>query len=399
MCTKMSSAASAACLLAGTAIGSGMISLPMVLAQLGVVGTCLVMVAFAAFTYLTALIRADLNLNSFAEASLKDAGVAFGRPFVGALGDFMLKLLSVALMAAYLSGGASIVGTALGGTCSKLLVMGVFAGGIALAFLLASDTLVRMNKWLFVGMFSVLLALIVFLFMQTPLRVVPRASSPGALRQWSTLVPILFTSFGFQGSIHSMTKVCQNDRALVHKACLWGSAIPAVVYSVWTTAILLVTANTAPAFFQKMLQGQATDVGELVSVLSQATSSACLHGFVWVVSGLALLTSIIGVGLALLDIIQQEWRLPKGLSVAGVVGIPALIAVLIPNAFIRILNVSGMILAVIAILVPCTLSLTMQRSKTPLPCRPLLSNRCVIGAVFLCGVGMILLGGYDALCH
>lgn len=386
----------AAFLLAGTAIGSGMISLPMVLAQFGLTGTCFVMLAFAILTYLTALIRSDLNLNSFAEASLKDAGKAFGCPLSGGVGDFMLKLLSVALMAAYLSGGASILGAAVSHSDAKIMVMCVFCGGVALAFLRASETLVRVNKVLFICLFSTLLALVLFLLIQTPLHVVPQPAKHIPLQRWSTLVPILFTSFGFQGSIHSMTKLCRNDRSKVQKACLWGSVIPAIVYCVWTTAILLVTANTSTAFFQKMLQGQATDVGELVNILSQATSSRCLQGFVWVVSCLALLTSIIGVGVALLDIVQQEWRGAKVRSVAAVVGVPALIAMLIPNAFVRILNVSGVILSVIAILVPCTLSLTMQKHH-PLPCRPLLRSRLVIIAVFLCGWSIVALGVVDVM--
>ncbi|MDE6576341.1 MAG: hypothetical protein K2L24_03020, partial [Opitutales bacterium] len=40
-------------LLAGTAIGSGILSLPIVLAKFGIVNTCLIMLFFALLTYLT----------------------------------------------------------------------------------------------------------------------------------------------------------------------------------------------------------------------------------------------------------------------------------------------------------------------------------------------------------
>ena len=111
----------AAFLLAGTAIGSGMISLPIVLAKFGIFNTCVLMVAFAGLTYLTALIRSDLNLNFHAEATLTEVGAAFNCPKIGKFGDFLLKILSFALMAAYLFGCASIINSFLGNPFSSLL--------------------------------------------------------------------------------------------------------------------------------------------------------------------------------------------------------------------------------------------------------------------------------------
>ena len=85
-------------LLAGTAIGSGMISLPMVLAKFGIFNTFLIMLAFAVLTYLTAVIRADLNLRAKASVSLTDVGKVFNCKTVGVCGDFMFTLLHFSLM-------------------------------------------------------------------------------------------------------------------------------------------------------------------------------------------------------------------------------------------------------------------------------------------------------------
>ena len=101
----------AALLFAGTAIGSGMISLPIVLAKFGIFGSILIMLAFATLTYATACIRADLNLQTKAKATLGEVGKIFACPHVGILGDLCLQLLSFALMSAYLFGGASILST------------------------------------------------------------------------------------------------------------------------------------------------------------------------------------------------------------------------------------------------------------------------------------------------
>lgn len=384
----------ASLLLAGTAIGSGMISLPMVLAKFGIIGTCLIMVLFAGLTYLTALIRADLNLNLYAEATLEDVGCAFGCPKAGFFGNFLLKLLHLTLMAAYLFGFSSILCSLFGGVLPLSFMMVSASIFIALIFLLASELIIGANKVLFTAMSVVFIALVLELVWQTRITFVPEQADCIKLSEWTTLIPVIFTSFGFQGSIHSMTKFCQNDRNLIKSACLWGSIIPAVVYMVWTAAILLVVSNTDRQFFQLMLEGNATDVGKLVSVLSGAASSRGIQIMVWIVSTLAMLTSVLGVGLSLVDIFQQEWGFNKCKIISFVVFVPALISMLIPNAFIRILNVSGIILSLIAIIVPVTISLKMQKSGN-LKIQLLLGNKGIIFGVLICGIMVIALGLLD----
>lgn len=383
-------------LLAGTAIGSGMISLPMVLAKFGITGTFFIITVFSVLTYLTALIRSDLNLNSHADASLKDVGKFFGCPLIGSLGDFMLKLLSFALLAAYISGESSIIDAALNHALPKTLIIGIFTLTMILTFLLASQVIVNTNKILFVGMFTILIGLIAALLWQTPFNIIPQQADNIHLNEWTTLVPIIFTSFGFQGSIHSMTKLCKNNRATVKTACLWGSVIPAIVYIAWTCAILVVVINTNPEFFDLMLAGKAQNVGDLVRVLSQAASTQLVQIIVWIISALAILTSVFGVGLALLDIFEREWHVRKLISVCAIFIIPAIISVVVPNAFIRILDVSGIILSIIAIIVPIIISLKMQ-SENKIKHKLMLENKAILLTVFVVGIAIIALGLIDLI--
>lgn len=386
----------ASLLLAGTAIGSGMISLPMVLAKFGITSTCMIMIFFGILAYSTALIRSDLNLNLYASATLKNAGDAFGCPKMGNLGNFLLKLLHLTLMAAYLFGFSSIMRSLLGNCVPQTAMVVLSSTLVVLMFLSASELIIGTNKVLFALMFFAFIALVLNLFYNTPVNFIPGRSKDIAIKEWSTLVPIIFTSFGFQGSIHSMTKFCQNDRTMIKNACFWGSLIPAVVYIIWTVAILLVVANTDYEFFQIMLNGEATDVGQLVTILSKAASSRGIQIMIWIVSTLALLTSILGVGLALLDIFQQEWKASKFSVVCFVVFIPALISVFVPNAFIRILNISGIILSFIAIIAPVAISLKMQKIKK-VKIKLLLENKWAIYGVLLCGITIVALGILDLL--
>ena len=293
-------------LLAGTAIGSGMLSLPMVLAKFGIFNSVMIMFAFAVLTYFSALIRADLNTNSRSDASLKDVGIFFHCPKTGTLGDILLKLLHFSLMAAYVSGISSMINAMCNNAISFPIVLTLFTIAVIVLLLVFRNVIVHINKYLFIVMFSSLLVVVIGLFLQTKINIIPQSKENIPISEWTTLVPIIFTSFGFQGSIHSMVKFCHNDKKLIKTACLWGSLTPAFVYIIWTIAILLVIFNTDIQFFHKMAAGQVSDVGQLISVLSHATVFKILQTIVWIISLLSILTSVLGVGLSLLDIVDKQ---------------------------------------------------------------------------------------------
>lgn len=378
-----------------------MISLPIVLAKFGITCTYLIMLIFAALTYMTALIRSDLNLNSNAAATLQEIGQILNHPTIGEIGNYFLILLHFALMSAYLFGFSSILyalfENLLNFTVSQTTIIIVTAMAIALFFLITSETIIQVNKYLFMIMFGILIALIIILFLGTEIEIVPKGAMNIKIKDWATLVPIIFTSFGFQGSIHSMTKFANNNKSIIKCACFWGSLIPALIYVTWTTAILLVVANTDVAFFKLMLSGETIEIGALIEILSKATDSQVIQIIVWGVSIFAILTSILGVGLALLDIAQRSGRIESkwGIIVA-IVFAPAVVSIFVPNAFIRILNFAGIILAIIAIIIPVILSFIMKK-EGKIKEELLLKNQLLIKLTFAFGLVIILLGIIDLL--
>lgn len=386
----------AALLLAGTAIGSGMISLPMVLAKFGIIKSGIIMLFFSILTYLTVLARVDLNLNLYPEATFKDVGNAFGCPWAGRVGGALLKLLIFTLLSAYLYCLGSILCTICNGAISQKTIIAISAIVIALGFMYASKLIVKVSNALFTVMFCVFLALVIELCLETPINYVPEQTHHIAINEWMTVIPVIFTSFGLHTAMQSVTKFCNNDRIMVRNASLIGCLIPAIVYTIWTVAILLVVSNTDAQFFQRMVDGQATDVGELMAVLIKATSSHSVQVIVWIVSTLAILTSVLGVGLALLDMLQQDWNAPKWAIVGVIMTIPAIVSIYVPDAFIRILNFAGSILAVIAIISPVIISWKMQKLGK-VKCKLLLGNKWLMLFVFACGVGIIGLGIGDLL--
>lgn len=168
--------------------------------------------------------------------------------------------------------------------------------------------------------------------------------------------------------MHSLTRFVNNDKKLIKRACLYGSLIPAIVYISWVTCVILVIFGNDIEFFKKM-QKNNVELSELILCLTNISNCTYIKIISWIISILALFTSIIGVCVAIFD----EWSTvmdrklnPKFSKIipAIITIIPAMfIAILIPNAFIKVLNISGMILSVIAIFLPNFLYLNMVKQK------------------------------------
>jgi len=347
-------------MIAGTCIGSGMIALPLVLAKIGILPSLFLMLLTWALMYYTSLVNLELNLQAGKGMPLGELGRKFSGPIAEWIGMLSLKILSFALLAVFIYGGSSILKELLENKWNASLSFFSIATVYTLAAFLILSLPIRWidycNRLLFIGLIGVVALLIFGLAWSIDWSLLPlfseNSSSPSA---WMSLIPIVFTSFGFQVIFHTLTNYCQKNASILKQAFFWGSLIPAIVYILWTCSILSVVYADDPAFFQIMADGKA-EVGELIQVLSGISKWHSVQLLVWWISLLAIATSVIGVGIGLCESIQG--LLPKKLllrnqAAALTALFPAYVAVLfIPNAFLSVLGFAGMILAVIAILLP-----------------------------------------------
>lgn len=346
-------------LLAGTAIGTGMLSLPIVLANFGIIWSLLLMIFFCWVTYVSAMARCELNIKSRADFNLKDVGLFFDCKISARLGDIFAKLLNFALLSAYIFGGSSMIMSFMTESCQFAHVAIAFACVVAVVFLCSSELIIKINNNAFVALFSIILFGIVCLAICAKIDSVPLcAENISNLKSWCTVLPVVFTSFGYQGSLHSLTKFVENDRKMIKNACLFGSIIPAILYVLWVICVIAIIFNSDQESFERMLMSPI-EVSELIRILANITGISLIQYVVWIVSFLAIVTSIVGVGLALNDIIESELShfiknpKPRRLLSTITMMIPTtLVVTFVPNAFIRILSFAGIILSVIAIMIP-----------------------------------------------
>lgn len=362
----------AICLIAGTCIGSGMIALPMVLAKLGIVPSVALMLMIWLAMYYSALVNVELNLQAGEGMPLGALGRRFsgkGAEFVGAI---CLKLLSYALLTVFINGGASIVHSMLH---SEAAVEVVSLNAIAACFAIISFLMLllpirwidHINSVLFLGLLGVVALLIAGLIVTMNWNSLPWfAPHYTDFSVWYALVPVVFTSFGFQVIFHTLTNYCKKDAVMLKKAFFWGSLIPAVVYILWTCSVLSAVHSHSPDFYLSMATGNVS-VGDLIEKLSAIAQWQSVQLLVWWISLLAITTSILGVGVGLCDALKGMLAtvlpsevLCRPLAAACTILPAYIIAVWIPNAFIAALGFAGMILAVIAILLPLYLFERLQ---------------------------------------
>ncbi|ADY27176.1 Tryptophan/tyrosine permease (plasmid) [Deinococcus proteolyticus MRP] len=346
-----------ALIIAGTTIGAGMLAMPLTSAGMGFGLTTLALLSMWALSAYTALQFAEVYRHHSAREGLASlAGHYFG-PAGKWTVTAILLLFMYAISAAYVNGGGGLLGglLPLGSTASSVL----YALLVAAAVLLGTRTVDGLTRVLFalkLAVFGLILALVL------P-RTVPQLllTAPQQPALYFSALPIFFTAFGFHAVIPSVTEYLEGDQRELRRAIVWGTGLPLAVYLLWQLAIHGLIPQA------ELLQVGSLD--ELSAAVGAATGSAALSQGVRAFSALALTTSVLGVGLALLHLLRDVLgtRLPaRGawlwLGLLTFVP-PTLLATLYPQGFVALLGYAGLLAVLYTVLLPGLLVLRAYRER------------------------------------
>lgn len=388
----------AACLVAGTTIGAGMLALPLTVSALGLIWGVVAMAVIWFIMYLAGLYGLELNLRAGKGMTLGGLGQFFSGPVARIIGDASLVILTYALMAAYLFGGASVLETFLNNysfatAFSYFSPLGMVVAVIILILMGNLRWVDHQNRILFLGMLGATAALIFGLSSSLAnLDNIPMVSNEPNFSAWQIAIPVIFTSFGYHIIQNTMVVYCDYNPVTLKKAFFWGSLMPLVAYVVWVVVALLILYVKAPAFYQTLMT-QKANLGQLVQALSLAAGCSWLQPASWVVGLSAILTSAIGVGLAIISFWEQHLpsKIAKRPLILGLALIPPLlVGLLIPGVFIRALSFAGLILTMIAIFLPIYLLGISDKGLAKKVFYPLVAYRSLRGLVFLIGLLVIV---------
>lgn len=328
-----------ALIVAGTAIGAGMLALPVVTGPSGFIPSIAVLLASWVFMTVTGLLFAELALWLKKDVNiLTMAKTTFGR--AGEACTWLVYIfLFYSLLVAYLVGGGNLLSDLYGEHTSAEFRIALFA--VIFVSLVVSGKYVvdPINRVLMLGLFA---AYFGFVCIGTgSLKFENLEHIDWFQARWA--LPVAFTSFGFQGTVPTLCSWMQYNRKKIHQAIVLGTTLTLVVYAIWQWLFLGIVPLHGPNGLMETLHAHR----DAVYPLQFYTHSALVWTFGKVFAFCAISTSFMGVGIGLLDFLADGMHIKKRgffnyvLLVFLAFGIPLGCALLYPNLFIHALGMAG----------------------------------------------------------
>ena len=345
-------------IVAGTALGAGMLAMPLATAGVGFSTTMLLLFGLWCIMSYTALLLVEAY--QYNESSMGLSSLSY--KYLGASGRWITSLampfLMYSLIAAYLAGGGEIINESLNSMLDLHLpnYVGVLlfavVGGTVVCFGTHSVDLI--NRCLFLTKIFFLAAMLILLLPHV--QRVNLLSMPVKQALLLSAIPIVFTSFGFHGSVPSIVNYMNGDTAKLRKIFIIGSAIPLLVYVFWQLATL---GTIESAIFVGILADES-GLNGLLAAVKAVMGTARVEMAVRLFAALALATSFLGVALGLFDFLADFFKRQNSvngrLQTGAITFIPPLLfALFYPKGFIFALGFAAIALSILSLLLPALL--------------------------------------------
>lgn len=383
-----------ALMIAGTTIGAGMLAMPLTSAGMGFGMTLVLLVGLWLLLTYTGL----LFMEVYQTAKQQDVGVAsLAEQYFGIVGRILatvsLLVLLYALLAAYITGGGSLVSGVLpeslgGDTALKagILIFTFILGAFVVVGIKGVDGLTRV---LFIGKIIAFIGVLMMMLPKAKLEHLTAVPLDNLLV--ISAIPIFFTSFGFHVIMGSINSYLNADIKKIRIAIFIGTLIPLIAYILWQLATHGVLSQNE---FATLLKQDATLNG-LVKATSQITGSTILGEMVRIFSTLALITSFLGVAMGIFegvgDLLKRV-NLPNNrLILTPLTFIPPLaFALFYPNGFISALGYAGLLFAFYGLILPIGMAWQARKLHPNLAYRVAGGNVALVVALIMGIIIMVI---------
>lgn len=357
--TKTPSMLGGAMIIAGTAVGAGMFSLPTVSSGMWF-SLSLLCLVFTWFCMLhSGLMILEANLNYPVGASFNSFVKDLLGPGWNLAAGVAVAFVHYILTYAYISGGGSIVihtlestlGTAPPAPLSTLL----FAFGLAFIVWLSTRAVSRIATILLGGMMITFLISIADLSFSVKTAILFNTQEEQAhyLPFLFAALPYFLTSFGFHGNVPCLMKYYGKNPTVIRNCLFYGSLLSLMVFVLWQISAM---GNIPRAEFKQII-ADGGNIGVLVAAVSEVADSANLSVLLSTFANLAVVSSFLGVALALFDYIADRFAFsdsPMGRFKTALVtfGPPTLGGLFFPDGFLYAIGFAGLAATVFAAFVP-----------------------------------------------
>jgi tyrosine-specific transport protein len=382
-------------LIVGTAIGGGMLALPIATAETGFTHSLLLLLLCWFIMTASAFLVLEVNLWLPANTNI----ISMSRILLGRWGESIAwinyLLLFYSVLAAYMAGGGDFLNGLLLNLGLKIpnwLSVVLFTAILSYVVYKGIHYVDHVNRGLMFSKLSIYVLLILF--------IIPSISSNklknGNLFYLTSGATVMITSFTFANIIPSLRTYFKDDIPKLRKVILIGSLIPLICYFFWDLCIMGVLPREGKHGLINMLHSKHS-TSEFVRQLSSTLNNSLVTFTIKIFTSICLATSFLASGLSLSDFLADGLRTTKrgtgGMIVYLATFLPPMTVVLFyPGTFISALSYAGIYCAILFILLPTLMAWRGRYKKEPLAKsksyrvkggRPLLLSLGIVGLLFI----------------
>ncbi|MDR0351789.1 MAG: hypothetical protein LBH49_04095, partial [Puniceicoccales bacterium] len=219
----------------GTAIGAGLIALPLALAKVGIAITEVLILVNLLVAYRTSCVMIDINHHLSKGTSIVECSKILSGDWMRMLAMASFFALSFSLLAVYIACTADIISAAFGQKSSTMIV--ILCGTVfCILFSLKVKLLSNLNSIFFIllilSIFTVLFKVFIKSFSM------PFFSDISNGNHIFSALPILFTSFGVQNVCPHVYDFLDKNHEKTKRAFLVGIIFTAIIYMSWIYVVL-----------------------------------------------------------------------------------------------------------------------------------------------------------------
>lgn len=307
-------------------------------------------------------VPADMGLGSLAARYLG----RYGQWVTG----FCMLFLLYALTAAYISGAGELLASSLNQwldwqlpPAAGVLLFTALGGAVVC---IGTSLVDLFNRFLFSA--KIIFLVIMLALLMPHIHQVNLLTLPVEQGLALSAIPVIFTSFGFHGSVPSIVSYLGGDIRKLRRVFIIGSFIPLVAYIFWQLATL---GSINPPAFTALLAKNA-GLNGLLEAIREVVASPHVELAVHLFADLALATSFLGVSLGLFDYLADVFQRKNSVSgrlQSGAITFlpPVAFALFYPRGFVMALGYAGVALAVLALMLPALLAMKSADNIRRLP--------------------------------
>ncbi len=391
-------------IVASTTIGAGLLAVPLVSSKVGFFPSFLMLGGMWGLMLYASFISVELNIHFGHGVSVAHMAEKTLGKVSSFLGSLSIVWLFYALLTAYVAGGTSLFGSFAQTEIPKT-TPDLFPWVVMPFFILLCVFVIKGAAWLdytnrLLFFVKTLLFLTIVFCLMPAVTVNYLQFMDLSFSSYLSLIPIFFTAFGFHGSIPPLVDFLKKDRTSIKKAFVLGSLLPFLFYILW----IMVCLGSVPFFGDSSffdLHASGGELGNFMKLLEEKSKFWAFAGVANIFSFLAIATSFLGVSMGLYSYVQEVLRTRlnkhdvKFMSAFITFVPPLTLAVLAPeNLFVGALGFAAIALSVLALILPCCITLCLMRKKA-------YASKTIgkPGVIFtlLCGVAMIAIEIYNLL--